>query len=73
MPIYEYLCRDCKEVTEAIVKIDSTEVIKCSSCESLNTDKIISLCGWDLKGDGWYNPNMPLKRARGGSGKPTKP
>ena len=65
-PIYEYFCDECQVVTEVIVKMGSEEPVPCEVCKG-DTHKITSLCGWDLKGEGWFNPHMPKKRARGGT------
>lgn len=71
MPIYQFICDDCDDEFEEIQKMSTIEesnhlLIKCPSCESLNTHREISPCGWELKGEGWFNPHAPKKRARGG-------
>lgn len=73
MPIYDYECKDCHSLTEAIHKSSEEVVVECDKCGSENTHRILSPCGWELKGDGWYSPHQPMKRARGGARKPTKP
>ena len=55
MPIYEYACEKCGEVTEKLVSIsgDNNE-IDCPKCSSKAT-KIMSASAFHLKGGGWYS------------------
>jgi putative FmdB family regulatory protein len=39
MPIYEYRCRDCGTIFEALVR---GEVAKCVRCGSISLDKLLS-------------------------------
>ncbi len=55
MPLYEYECRTCGEVTERECKASERPVrVKCSSCTSMRTFQIISSNSFQLKGSGWY-------------------
>jgi putative FmdB family regulatory protein len=41
MPIYEYKCKDCGQISELLV-MNKDEVISCGSCNSLNLEKLMS-------------------------------
>ena len=44
MPIYEYMCRDCGQVSEFLVKIISgSEIRSCLHCGSGNMEKLLSV------------------------------
>jgi len=43
MPLYEYLCRDCGQVSEFLVKtISGVENQSCQHCGSTNTEKLLA-------------------------------
>lgn len=43
MPIYEYLCNNCKELFEALRPIkDSDKQVCCPICNSINTKRKVS-------------------------------
>ena len=52
MPMYEFHCKDCgfnfEELSSFLV-----EELPCPKC-GYTADKIVSLCSFSLKGDGWY-------------------
>jgi len=44
MPIYEYICLDCKERFEALRSMkDADTPISCTSCASEHTSRLLSL------------------------------
>jgi putative FmdB family regulatory protein len=54
MPIYEYACRDCRNVFEKWLKLSETsENAHCPQCGSL-AQRILSHTSFVLKGGGWY-------------------
>src|SRR5262245_21173041 len=53
MPIYEYKCESCGEVTERLQKMSDKPLKKCPKCGG-KVDKIISRTSFQLKGSGWY-------------------
>jgi putative FmdB family regulatory protein len=53
MPVYEYQCRDCKEIKEAFQKISDPPLTTCSHCNG-GLKKLISQSTFHLKGSGWY-------------------
>ncbi len=42
MPIYEFICRDCGNKFEELVRLEE-ETINCPKCSSKNSQKILSL------------------------------
>ncbi len=44
MPLYELKCSDCGNQFESLV-FDSNEAIKCTCCDSENTEKLFSTFG----------------------------
>ena len=54
MPIYEYLCQDCGQGTEALQKIADAPLIQCPSCGQDALQKRMSAAGFLLKCGGWY-------------------
>ena len=63
MPIYEYKCDVCDEITEEFDKITSTiKTIECSLCGQIST-KIMSLGSFHLKGGGWYKDGYGDKKS----------
>ena len=62
MPIYEYKCDVCEEITEEFDKITSTtKTIECSLCGQ-PAKKIMSLGSFHLKGSGWYKDGYSDKK-----------
>lgn len=60
MPIYEFSCKKCGEVTEDIVTV-STDTIKCPKCGS-DANKIMSSSSFVI--NGYSEKNGYSKRAR---------
>ncbi|HIH2763763.1 MAG TPA: FmdB family zinc ribbon protein [Candidatus Azoamicus sp.] len=54
MPIYEYICNKCKNVTEILEKINEKNNHICSICKTTTLEKKISASHFKLKGKGWY-------------------
>ena len=53
MPIYEYECKKCGQVEEAIQKFSDRPLTKCSHCSG-KLQKLVSHSSFHLKGTGWY-------------------
>ena len=53
VPIYEYRCRKCHEVTERIQGVKDPPLRKCPSCGG-KLEKMMSPGAFVLKGTGWY-------------------
>ncbi len=55
MPLYEYRCGECREVSEFRMKISDPHPTDCPACGQQSLRKIISNTAFQLKGGGWYN------------------
>ena len=54
MPIYEFRCVECDEVSEEMLSFkDKTKTIKCPICNS-KSERFMSVGSFHLKGSGWY-------------------
>jgi len=53
MPIYEYQCEACGQVTEAWQKFSDPPLTTCTACQG-KLHKLISHSAFHLKGGGWY-------------------
>ena len=54
MPIYEFRCTECDEVSEEMLSFkDKKKTIKCPVCGN-KAERILSLGSFHLKGSGWY-------------------
>ncbi|MBU2551996.1 MAG: zinc ribbon domain-containing protein [Proteobacteria bacterium] len=62
MPIYEYQCKSCQEVTEELQKISDPPLKKCPHCGG-KVSKLMSLNTFHLKGSGWYVTDYAGKKA----------
>lgn len=55
MPIYEYRCHECDEVSEVLHKLSDPAPETCPECGADGTlSKLISRSAFHLKGAGWY-------------------
>lgn len=53
MPVYEYECQSCHEITEIWQGISDAPLPSCPTCSN-PVKKIISQSTFALKGKGWY-------------------
>ncbi len=53
MPIYEYECQKCRQVTEAMQRFSDSPLTTCPACSG-EMKKLISHSSFHLKGSGWY-------------------
>jgi len=53
MPIYEFKCDSCGEVTERLQKMSDGPLKTCPKCGG-HVKKIFSRSSFQLKGSGWY-------------------
>lgn len=59
MPIYEFECKACSEVSEHIMKISDKKPQICPHCEAEDTlSKLMSRTSFVLKGNGWYETDF---------------
>lgn len=51
MPIYEFKCLKCGELSEMLFKSSDEQIeIKCSSCGSVNLERVISTTNFSISG-----------------------
>ena len=66
MPIYEYECKKCGQITEALQGFNDPPLKKCKECKG-KLEKLISLSSFQLTGTCWYatdyakGPGIPPK------------
>lgn len=58
MPIYEYQCKNCGHVLEALQKMSDAPLTDCPQCGKSELSKMISAAGFRLKGGGWYETDF---------------
>lgn len=54
MPIYEYQCQSCGEVSELVQKFSDPPATECPHCHQPELQKLVSAAAFHLKGQGWY-------------------
>ncbi len=54
MPIYEYECQKCHELTEVMQKMSDPPPAKCPKCGAKKLQRVMSQTSFQLKGEGWY-------------------
>jgi putative FmdB family regulatory protein len=77
MPIYEYECRECGHVFDALQKMSDAPLSDCPDCGKPELRKLLSAPNFRLKGGGWYETDFKDKNKRnladGGDSKGAKP
>ena len=53
MPIYEYQCKKCGTIEEALQNFSDKPLTKCRHCTG-KLHKLVSRSSFHLKGTGWY-------------------
>jgi putative FmdB family regulatory protein len=72
MPVYEYECKKCHQVTEALQKFSDAPLTECPKCAG-PLRKLISQSAFHLKGSGWYVTDYARKGESAPTGKKDKP
>jgi putative FmdB family regulatory protein len=62
VPIYEYECNKCHQITEALQKFSDPAPNTCPHCRG-KLKKLMSLNSFHLKGSGWYVTDYAGKQA----------
>jgi putative FmdB family regulatory protein len=62
VPLYEYECSKCHQITEALQKFSDAPLKKCPHCSG-KLRKLMSLNSFHLKGSGWYVTDYAGKKA----------
>ncbi|MDY6862594.1 MAG: zinc ribbon domain-containing protein [Thermodesulfobacteriota bacterium] len=58
MPIYEYRCNQCGEISEIMIGIGSrSDVLQCKNCSSVDIERILSTSAFTLKNGGHQTGN----------------
>ncbi|MDR2386296.1 MAG: zinc ribbon domain-containing protein [Deltaproteobacteria bacterium] len=60
MPIYEFECSQCHQVTEALLKFSDQPLTVCPHCGG-HLAKLMSMNSFQLKGGGWYATDYAKK------------
>ncbi len=58
MPIYEYRCGECSHELEKLQRMSEEPLRECPSCGKHGLKRLISVAGFRLKGDGWYETDF---------------
>jgi putative FmdB family regulatory protein len=64
MPIYEYECRECGHVFDALQKMSDNVLRDCPDCGKPELRKLLSAPNFRLKGGGWYETDFKDKNKR---------
>ncbi len=64
MPIYEYECKVCGHVLDALQKISDDPLTHCPACGEAGLKKLMSAPRFRLKGGGWYETDFKDKNRR---------
>ena len=55
MPIYEYVCSNCKKTTDTLQKLSDPPPEVCPACGAKGTlSRVVSRTSFVLKGGGWH-------------------
>ncbi|MDP6437276.1 MAG: zinc ribbon domain-containing protein [Gammaproteobacteria bacterium] len=73
MPIYEYECRECGHVFDALQKMSDDPLTACPDCGKPELRKLLSAPNFRLKGGGWYETDFKDKNKRNIAGDGDKP
>ena len=60
MPIYEYVCEQCEQSTEAIQRLNDPPLAECPKCGG-RLRKKLSAPAFQFKGSGWYATDYARK------------
>jgi len=58
MPIYEYECKSCGHILDALQKISEDPLTYCPECGEPQLKKLLSAPRFRLKGAGWYETDF---------------
>lgn len=73
MPIYEYECRVCGHVFDALQKMSDEPLMDCPDCGKPELRKLLSAPNFRLKGGGWYETDFKDKNKRNIAGDGDQP
>ena len=58
MPIYEYQCQHCGEVSEAVQKVSDTPLTDCTQCGNAALKRLLSANRFSVERWGWYETDF---------------
>lgn len=58
MPLYDYQCASCEHQFEAMQKISAAALTDCPACQAPALKKLLSVPGFRLSGNGWYETDF---------------
>lgn len=64
MPIYEYQCQACEQVSDALQKMSDDPLVTCPECNEDALKKLISAPRFRLAGSGWYETDFKSDNQR---------
>ncbi len=70
MPIYEYRCQQCGQLTDALQKMSDPPLKTCRHCGVDALEKVMSRTSFHLKGTGWYVTDYKSSGGAPASGSP---
>ncbi len=73
MPLYEFECQDCRQISEKLMKISDPAPDTCVYCGKGPLVKIVSRSNFVLKGQGWYETDFKTKPKTASTSTSTEP
>ena len=64
MPIYEYACKKCDHILDALQKVADAPLVDCPSCGEPDLKRLLSAPRFRLKGQGWYETDFKKDNQR---------
>ena len=64
MPIYGYICRNCKHTLDALQKMSDDPLVDCPDCGEPQLKRQLSAPRFRLKGQGWYETDFKKDNQR---------
>jgi putative FmdB family regulatory protein len=64
VPIYEYACKKCDHVLDALQKMNDEPLVDCPACGEPELKKLLSAPRFRLKGKGWYETDFKKDNQR---------
>lgn len=73
MPIYEYACKNCGHMLDALQKMSDDPLLDCPECGEAQLKRLISAPRFRLKGQGWYETDFKKDNQRNLSSSDAEP
>jgi putative FmdB family regulatory protein len=73
MPIYEYACKKCGHMLDALQKMSDDPLVDCPDCGDAQLKRLISAPRFRLKGNGWYETDFKKDNQRNLSSSDAEP